>query len=122
MVALLQEARVAVEQIVIPKGQAAELLPRSPEVLALQIKLVESYQLASEKLGSSAMNRRLRILPSPLIVISDSRSSDSSLVDVPDEEAEEVDDDEEEFDSDVEDLGVSVPGGTSPGRLPVLPE
>lgn len=113
----LEEARVAVEQIVIPKGQPAELLPRSPAVLALQVKLVESYQLASEKIGSEA-NKRLRILPSQLIPISSNNSS-RTIDQVPDEETFEVD---EEFDSDVEDLGVSVAGGTSPGRLPILPE
>ena len=113
----VQEARVAVEQIVIPKGQPAELLPRSPEVLALQVKLVESYQLASEKIGSEA-NKRLRILPSQLIP-SITNNSSRTIEQVPDEETFEVD---EEFDSDVEDLGVSVAGGTSPGRLPILPE
>lgn len=101
----------------IPKGQPAELLPRSPEVLALQVKLVESYQLASEKIGSEA-NKRLRILPSQLIP-SSSNNSSRTIEQVPDEETFEVD---EEFDSDVEDLGVSVAGGTSPGRLPILPE
>ena len=108
------------EQIVIPKGQPAELLPRSPEVLALQVKLVESYQLASEKIGSEA-NKRLRILPNPLIPSSSSsfNSNNRTIEQVPDEETFEVD---EEFDSDVEDLGVSVAGGTSPGRLPILPE
>lgn len=100
----------------IPKGQPAELLPRSPEVLALQVKLVEGYQLASEKIGSE-VNKRLRILPSQLI--RSSSSSSRTIEQVPDEETFEVD---EEFDSDVEDLGVSVAGGTSPGRLPVLPE
>lgn len=112
----LEEARVAVEQIVIPKVQAVELLPRSPEVLALQVKLVESYQLAWEKTGSG-MNKRLRILPKQLVARSrNSRGSDQEA----DEEASDIED--EEFDSDVEDLGVSIAGGTSPGRLPILPD
>lgn len=112
----VQEARVAVEQIVIPKVQAVELLPRSPEVLALQVKLVESYQLAWEKTGSG-MNKRLRILPKQLVARSrNSRGSDQEA----DEEASDIED--EEFDSDVEDLGVSIAGGTSPGRLPILPD
>lgn len=106
----------------IPKGQAAELLPRAPEVLALQIKFVESYQLASEKMGSET-NQRLRILPSQLMNRSSgSSSSKNRAAVVEQEEEEETFEGDEEFDSDVEDLGVSVPGGTSPGRLPVLPE
>lgn len=109
------------EQIVIPKGQPAELLPRAPDVLALQIKLVESYQLASEKIGSSAMNTRLRILPSQLIPSSSNSGNRAVIEQMPDDE-EAFDVDDEESDSDVEDLGVSVPGGTSPGRLPVLQE
>jgi len=112
-----------VEQIVIPKGQAAELLPRGPETLALQIKFVESYQLASEKIGSE-MNQRLRILPSQLMIRSGSSSKTRAAAAAieQEEDEEETFEGDEEFDSDVEDLGVSVPGGTSPGRLPVLPE
>lgn len=109
----LQEARIAVEQIVIPKGQPAELLPRSLEVIALQVKLVEGYQLATEKVGTE-VNIRLRILPTQLNV----KTSDP----VYNEEAESEFEEDEEFDSDVEDLGVSIAGGTSPGRLPILPE
>lgn len=109
----LQEARIAVEQIVIPKGQPAELLPRSLEVIALQVKLVEGYQLATEKVGAE-VNIRLRILPTQLNV----KTSDP----VYNEEAESEFEEDEEFDSDVEDLGVSIAGGTSPGRLPILPE
>lgn len=109
----LQEARIAVEQIVIPKGQPAELLPRSLEVIALQVKLVEGYQLATEKVGAE-VNIRLRILPTQLNV----KTSDP----VYNEEAESEFEEDEEFDSDVEDLGISIAGGTSPGRLPILPE
>eukprot|EP00898_Chlorokybus_atmophyticus_P006755 jgi/Chlat1/7080/Chrsp57S06770 len=58
----LEEARLVVEQIVIPKSQPAELLPRSQEIMHLQMKLVEGYQLRCELCGHEP-NCRLRILP-----------------------------------------------------------
>ncbi len=58
----LEEARLAVEQIVIPKGQPVELLPRSPKVRKMQHELVEHYRLQSQSFGEEP-NRRLRIYP-----------------------------------------------------------
>ena len=58
----LEEARLAVEQIVIPKGQPVELLPRSPRVRKMQHELVEHYRLNSDSFGEEP-NRRLRIYP-----------------------------------------------------------
>jgi hypothetical protein len=58
----LEEARLAVEQIVIPKGQPVELLPRSPKVRKMQHELVEHYRLSSDSFGDEP-NRRLRIYP-----------------------------------------------------------
>jgi stage III sporulation protein SpoIIIAA len=58
----LEEARLAVEQIVIPKGQPVELLPRSPKVRKMQHELVEHYRLKSTSFGDEP-NRRLRIYP-----------------------------------------------------------
>ncbi|MFN3927029.1 MAG: R3H domain-containing nucleic acid-binding protein [Pseudanabaenaceae cyanobacterium] len=58
----LEEARLAVEQIVIPKKQAVELLPRSPFIRKMQHELVEHYHLHSESFGDEP-NRRLRIYP-----------------------------------------------------------
>lgn len=58
----LEEARLAVEQIVIPKGQAVELLPRSSSIRKMQHELVEHYQLRSDSFGVEP-NRRLRIYP-----------------------------------------------------------
>ncbi len=58
----LEEARLAVEQIVIPKGQPVELLPRSPQVRKMQHELVEHYRLKSDSFGDEP-NRRLRIYP-----------------------------------------------------------
>lgn len=58
----LEEARLAVEQIVIPKKQAVELLPRSSFIRRMQHELVEHYQLRSDSFGDEP-NRRLRIYP-----------------------------------------------------------
>ncbi|AFY93571.1 R3H domain-containing nucleic acid-binding protein [Chamaesiphon minutus] len=58
----LEEARLAVEQIVIPKGQPVELLPRSNAVRKMQHELVEHYHLKSTSFGEEP-NRRLRIFP-----------------------------------------------------------
>jgi stage III sporulation protein SpoIIIAA len=59
----LEEARLAVEQIVIAKGQPVELLPRSAPVRKMQHELVEHYRLKSVSFGDEP-NRRLRIYPS----------------------------------------------------------
>jgi len=58
----LEEARLAVEQIVIPKGQPVELLPRSAYVRKIQHELIEHYRLKSASFGEEP-NRRLRIFP-----------------------------------------------------------
>lgn len=58
----LEEARLAVEQIVIPTGQPVELLPRSPRIRKMQHELVEHYRLQSDSFGEEP-NRRLRIYP-----------------------------------------------------------
>jgi stage III sporulation protein SpoIIIAA len=58
----LEEARLAVEQIVIPKGQPVELLPRSATIRKMQHELVEHYHLKSRSFGEEP-NRRLRIYP-----------------------------------------------------------
>lgn len=58
----LEEARLAVEQIVIPKGQPVELLPRTGKVRRMQHELVEHYRLRSDSFGDEP-NRRLRIYP-----------------------------------------------------------
>lgn len=58
----LEEARLAVEQIVIPKGQPVELLPRPAKVRKMQHELAEHYRLKSNSFGEEP-NRRLRIYP-----------------------------------------------------------
>ncbi len=58
----LEEARLAVEQIVIPKSQPVELLPRPAMIRKLQHELVEHYHLRAKSFGEEP-NRRLRIYP-----------------------------------------------------------
>jgi stage III sporulation protein SpoIIIAA len=58
----LEEARLAIEQIVIPKGQPVELLPRSPLIRKMQHELIEHYHLKSQSFGEEP-HRRLRIYP-----------------------------------------------------------
>ena len=58
----LEEARLAVEQVVIPKGQPVELLPRAAHVRKMQHEFVEHYHLQSSSFGAEP-NRRLRIYP-----------------------------------------------------------
>nr|WP_026072413.1 R3H domain-containing nucleic acid-binding protein [Nodosilinea nodulosa] len=58
----LEEARLAVEQIVIPQGQPVELLPRSAHIRKMQHELAEHYRLKSLSCGEEP-NRRLRIYP-----------------------------------------------------------
>ena len=60
--AALEEARWAVEQVVIPKGQPVELLPRAAHVRKLQHELIECYRLKSSSFGAEP-HRRLRIYP-----------------------------------------------------------
>ncbi|MEW6497051.1 MAG: R3H domain-containing nucleic acid-binding protein [Cyanobacteriota bacterium] len=58
----LEEARRAVEQVVLPLGKSMELLPRSARVRKMQHELVEHYCLNSSSVGEEP-NRRLRIYP-----------------------------------------------------------
>ncbi|KAI3470503.1 hypothetical protein Pfo_027166 [Paulownia fortunei] len=61
----LEEVRLAIEYIVIPGGEPVELLPRRSEIVARQLELVKSYQLAAENSGTES-NPRLQILPQKL--------------------------------------------------------
>lgn len=71
----LEEARVAIEQVVIPKGEHVELLPRSSSIMSLQMDLVRKYQLRSEKIGKE-QDIHLRILPYDLGSYEDIDSTD----------------------------------------------
>ena len=59
----LEEARLAVEQFVLPQEQPVELLPRAARLVGLQVQLVaERYRLPTEVVGSEG-SLRLRVLP-----------------------------------------------------------
>ncbi|KAI4977093.1 hypothetical protein ZWY2020_050700 [Hordeum vulgare] len=56
------EARLAVEQVVIPKGESVQLLPRPSTIISSQVNLVKSFNLKWEVTGQEP-NACLRILP-----------------------------------------------------------
>ncbi|KAG6395568.1 hypothetical protein SASPL_141688 [Salvia splendens] len=58
----LEEARIAVEQRVIPKGEPVDLLPRALNIILLQKDLIRKYNLKSERIVTE-LGVRLRILP-----------------------------------------------------------
>ncbi|XP_073287216.1 protein SEEDLING PLASTID DEVELOPMENT 1-like isoform X1 [Primulina huaijiensis] len=58
----LEEARIAIEQVVIPKGEPVDLLPRPSNILLLQKDLIHKYKLPSERVESET-GVRMRILP-----------------------------------------------------------
>ncbi|KAF3434042.1 hypothetical protein FNV43_RR25145 [Rhamnella rubrinervis] len=102
----LEEVRLAIEYIVIPGGEPVELLPRRSEIVARQLQLVESYQLAAENSGTE-LNPRLQIFPTRLNKKTCSKpvKTSSSLPKVTDTKSL---------------TGGGV--GTSVTRLPLLPE
>lgn len=63
----------------IPGGEPVELLPRRSDIIARQLKLVESYQLAAENSGTER-NPRLQILPMKLNKKSSSKPVKSSFM------------------------------------------
>ncbi|XP_059628358.1 protein SEEDLING PLASTID DEVELOPMENT 1 [Cornus florida] len=102
----LEEVRLAIEYIVIPGGEPVELLPRRSEIVARQLELVESYQLAAENSGTE-LNPRLQILPQKLhkkTSVKHSKSGASS-----------------QKDANLKSL-TGGGGATSVARLPLLPE
>jgi len=58
----VQEARLAIEQVVIPKGESVQLLPRPSSIISSQVDLVESFSLQWEVIGQEP-NAYVRILP-----------------------------------------------------------
>ncbi|XP_028755552.1 uncharacterized protein ycf45 [Neltuma alba] len=73
----LEEARMAVEHTVIPKGEPVDLLPRSSAILSLQLELVQKYQLEARKItGDSGVH--LRILPNQYRIDEDRLGSEAS--------------------------------------------
>nr|GLL16517.1 uncharacterized protein ycf45 [Ipomoea trifida] len=74
----LEEARIAIEQVVIPKGEPVDLLPRPSNILLLQKDLISKYKLKSVRIGTEP-DARLRIIPfqSPLEENSHSSEGDN---------------------------------------------
>ena len=58
----LEEARLVIEEIVIPQKFTVDLLPRHTSIRKLQFELVSHYQLTGKSIGKEG-NRRLRIYP-----------------------------------------------------------
>ncbi|KAL1817908.1 hypothetical protein ACET3Z_020482 [Daucus carota] len=79
----LEEARMAIEQHVIPKGEPVELLPRPSNIMLLQKDLIRKYKLQSERVGVDP-DVRLRILPFQ------DGDTDSSGREESDDEADEI--------------------------------
>lgn len=71
---ILQEARLAIEQIVIPKEEPVELLPRPPHLLSAQIDLIREYNLKAVKVGKEP-RVFIRIIPVPSTMHESSSSS-----------------------------------------------
>jgi hypothetical protein len=60
--AALEECRLAVEKVVLPRGLPVELLPRSEPIRQMQAELVGRYRLRSAVFGSGPQ-QRLRVFP-----------------------------------------------------------
>ncbi|CAI8605145.1 unnamed protein product [Vicia faba] len=104
----LEEVRLAIEYIVIPGGEAVELLPRRSEIIDRQLELVQSYQLAAEKSGTD-QNTRLQILPLRLSTKISSKTGSVSR--------------KKRSSTSEASAGVVVGGnGSTVSRLPILPE
>ncbi|XP_009770231.1 protein SEEDLING PLASTID DEVELOPMENT 1 [Nicotiana sylvestris] len=104
----LEEARIAMERVVIPKGEQVELLPRPSNIILLQKDLIRKYKLKSERIGAGT-DVRLRILP--FSGASDEDSRDSEGVD-----------DESEVDELLRPNAESNGSAYTLDRLPLLPE
>lgn len=71
---------MAIEQVVIPKGEPVELLPRPSHIMLLQRDLIRKYKLQSEKIGTEP-DVRLRILPFQTRTDEDRHTSESDGLD-----------------------------------------
>lgn len=58
----LEETRLAIEEVIIPRKQTLELLPQESSVRKLQHELIAHYQLTGFSVGTGP-NRRVRIYP-----------------------------------------------------------
>nr|XP_009404496.1 PREDICTED: uncharacterized protein ycf45 isoform X2 [Musa acuminata subsp. malaccensis] len=109
MVDALEEARLAIEQIVIPRGKSVQLLPRPPHIIPVQIDLIKKYKLKWEMVGQEP-GVYLRIFPLPLLAGIGEKKSVGQVVD------ENIELDDLRSFGDTESSQSGVP------RLPLLPE
>ncbi|CAL9184689.1 unnamed protein product [Musa hybrid cultivar] len=109
MVDALEEARLAIEQIVIPQGKSVQLLPRPPHIIPVQIDLIKKYKLKWEMVGQEP-GVYLRIFPLPLLAGIGEKKSVGQVVD------ENIELDDLRSFGDTESSQSGVP------RLPLLPE
>ncbi|XP_065013117.1 protein SEEDLING PLASTID DEVELOPMENT 1-like isoform X2 [Musa acuminata AAA Group] len=109
MVDALEEARLAVEQIVIPQGKSLQLLPRPPHIIPVQIDLIKKYKLKWEMVVQEP-GVYLRIFPLPLQAGIGEKKSVDQVVD------ENIELDNLRNFGDTESSQSGVP------RLPLLPE
>lgn len=82
----LQETRVAIEQLVISNGQAANLLPRPSSIINLQIALIQKYKLQWGKIDGEP-NAHLRVLPFSAKLTSEDNQIEDNEVDYEDDYA-----------------------------------
>lgn len=99
---------MAIEQIVIPREESVELLPRPPHILSLQMDLIRKYHLQSERIDTEP-NVRLRILP----LIANVDENENTV---------EKADPNTEFDDFIGSNGDTNGSLYSVDRLPLLPE
>ncbi|KAK3128431.1 hypothetical protein QOZ80_6BG0461530 [Eleusine coracana subsp. coracana] len=100
----LEEARLAIEQVVIPKGESVQLLPRPSNIISSQVDFIESFSLKWEVIGQEP-NAYLRILP---------HFTEKEVTDVKQEIATGITDLDTSDDMDYTENGIT--------RLPFLPE
>jgi nucleoside-triphosphatase THEP1 len=85
----LEEARLAIERIVIPKKETTDLLPRPPRIVSLQGKLVRKYNLRSERKWRGD-EMYLRILPYSTEEDRDDREDEGEFGEANGEELDEL--------------------------------
>ncbi|XP_057749524.1 protein SEEDLING PLASTID DEVELOPMENT 1 [Arachis stenosperma] len=76
----LEEARMAIEHTVIPKGEPVDLLPRTSHVLSLQLDLIRKYQLEARRIAGES-DVHLRILPSHYMTDEEAKTDEISEFD-----------------------------------------
>ncbi|KAI3963592.1 hypothetical protein MKW92_000169 [Papaver armeniacum] len=108
----LEEARLAIEQVVIPKGEPVELLPRTFHIMSLQMNLALEYQLLSERVGKEP-NAHVRILPLQSNIMDEDDKTDEILDDTHDTKFD---------DNDILDSHVNNGSVYSVDKLPFLPD